>query len=417
MPSVWVEIGDELCEAAEHMADVDDIVDALVTPCDDDTFAGVVEYSCALKGRVAELVCEGEVIGRAAHAIRMLTADQEDDETHGVAEPHVTQQRERLCEALWKLLYEAVHVVLHHHHDVSNMAVEVERCKLLGLLCHALVRKTPQGALCQRVAAATLHTLTQDATCLQMLCESAASFDDIWDYILPPLYGGDVCVAAEVQASLAELLSYDETAEAIHRTLYARHGSTLILGYRHAKDPTAVLQVCASLLHRHYWRFDRATYVAFFTGIYGECVASLREAACDDDDGSQGPHHQRAEERGSGLRRAVSHVMSAVSSPFRQPRHAAPRPEDVLCRLRAPLGGRTPVPMVIARVRRDRVRLLAVVQFMRRLAECNPDLFARRFVDDDVARLMIRCATSARGALVGACGAGLTAIRAALAQC
>lgn len=242
-----------------HMGAIDDLLDAVVPPCDDSTFCGLQEFSERLNAMLAIEVCSSRVLESACNALRLL-------QTSGDDTMRVARLRDRI--SLWRLIHECVTRLLlfissHCEGDddeddsmsdteggstatSSSAAVPEENAtekeswrgflreaakgaKLFGCICFALESGVAIGATCdessgqlllscKRLSVMTLRCLTQDKESLRLLQETCLGYPHVWDYLLPCLVQPDLCLRQEAADCVLALLSNQDGDAAFHGT-------------------------------------------------------------------------------------------------------------------------------------------------------------------------------------------------------
>jgi hypothetical protein len=234
-----------------HMAAIEDLIDAVVPPCDDTTFCGLQEFSARLNAMLSTEICKSRLIPLACEALRV-----------SIPTPHVASSRPSLAPPamciddsvrVWSTIHEAtvrLQMFISSHcegdddddddtsseseastsraldlseeeSDASNAVWKpmlrdvAKEAKLFGSICGALSTPPPNHdaprsdawTRRKRLAAMTLRSLTQDKETLRYLQMVCSLYPYVWDYILPSLVDDDLCLRQEVYDCVLALIS------------------------------------------------------------------------------------------------------------------------------------------------------------------------------------------------------------------
>ncbi|CUI14578.1 Hypothetical protein, putative [Bodo saltans] len=252
-----------------HMATIEDLVDAVIPPCDDTTFCGLQEFSERLNAMMSIEICKCRLIPIACDALRTSNY------TTPSSSPLVNVPELGIDDAVrvWSTLHEAttrLQLFISSHcegddDDGEDSASDsdtatstaraldlkedgegssrtadstaawkpmlrdvVKESKLFGSICAGLsaspssLQSTHGEATSgyaaswvrrKRLAAMTLRTLTQDKETLHYLQTVCSLYPHVWDYILPSLVDSDLCLRQEVYDCVLALISNVEGDE------------------------------------------------------------------------------------------------------------------------------------------------------------------------------------------------------------
>ena len=268
-----IQLSNEVEDLVQQLRLLEPLVDAIVTPCDDETFAGVLTYIGSVKERLAQLVLSDDRLGLAnpqsisqggssgngPNAIPGTSANSVLGQC-AIAVRNASDSN--TCEGAWRALHATVSLVRQHGNELSStqLARDIKPCKILGLICHALVLKRPNTKASRQTAACVLTELAECESCLRAIRCAVMQFDDAWPYLLQPiLEGSDQVVAVTVASVVQSMLHHrtslpagsgenDDAAELRH-LLMACHADRFAKGIESSNELNGLVGVLSELLY------------------------------------------------------------------------------------------------------------------------------------------------------------------------
>jgi hypothetical protein len=275
-------LSSEARELVEQIRVLDALSDALITPCDYDTYAGLIAYTDGVKELLSQKVLapQQEFFSDAFPQRHRLIAG--DDGTRGGASvlclcAHAIRAapHPQACEAAWTAMREVVSLVRAHGDDVTAstlLAREVRPARLVGLVCHALVLKYPNTPVSRQTACSVMADLIAECpACLRAVRECILQFSEAWPYLLHPVVVGDDSLAALAVGSLLQAILHqpgascstssetettarradEEDAADLRRVLMAGHMDRLVHGVLTSRELSALGMVLKELVDHH----------------------------------------------------------------------------------------------------------------------------------------------------------------------